>query len=94
MAYRHRDAKFILNVHARWENAADDQNCVSWAREFFNASRPFASAGAYVNFMTEEEGDRVSSVYGTNYQRLAEIKRKYDPDNLFHFNQNIRPNLS
>ncbi|MCI0615451.1 BBE domain-containing protein, partial [bacterium] len=57
----------------------------------FKASKPFASAGAYVNFMTEEEGDRVSSVYGPNYQRLAEIKKKYDPDNVFHNNQNIRP---
>ena len=44
-----------------------------------------------VNFMMEEEGDRVSAVYGPNYQRLMEIKKKYDPDNLFHFNQNIRP---
>jgi FAD/FMN-containing dehydrogenase len=91
MAYRYRDAKFILNVHGRWESAADDQKVISWAREFFNASAPFASAGAYVNFMTEEEGDRVSAVYGPNYKRLAQIKHKYDPENLFHFNQNIRP---
>jgi FAD/FMN-containing dehydrogenase len=93
MAYRYRDAKFILNVHSRWDNAADDQKSIAWARDFFQASTPFASAGTYVNFMTEDEGDRVSSVYGANYQRLAEIKKKYDPDNLFHFNQNIRPIL-
>ncbi len=92
MAYRYRDAKFILNVHGRWETAADDQKIIGWAREFFKASAPFASAGAYVNFMTEDEGERVSAVYGPNYKRLAEIKQKYDPDNLFHFNQNIRPN--
>jgi FAD/FMN-containing dehydrogenase len=90
-AYRYRDAKFILNVHARWDSTNDDQKCIGWAREFFKASAPFASAGAYVNFMTDDEGERVSSVYGPNYQRLAEIKKKYDPDNLFHFNQNIRP---
>ena len=90
-AYRYRDAKFIMNVHSRWETAADDQKCITWARDFFKASKPFASAGAYVNFMTEDEGDRVSSVYGPNYQRLAEIKKKYDPDNVFHYNQNIRP---
>jgi FAD/FMN-containing dehydrogenase len=94
MAYRYRDAKFILNVHGRWENAADDQKCIAWAREFLKASAQFASGGAYVNFMTEDEGDRISAVYGPNYQRLVEIKRKYDPDNLFHFNQNIRPNLT
>jgi len=90
-AYRYRDAKFIMNVHGRWETAAEDQKVISWARDFFKASKPFASAGAYVNFMTEEEGDRVSSVYGPNYQRLAEIKKKYDPENVFHHNQNIRP---
>jgi len=91
-AYRHRDAKFIMNVHGRWESAADDQKCIAWSRELFKAASPFASAGAYVNFMTEEEGDRVAAVYGGNYQRLSEIKRKYDPNNLFHFNQNIRGN--
>jgi FAD/FMN-containing dehydrogenase len=94
MAYRYRDAKFILNVHGRWESANDDQKCIAWARDFFKASTPFASAGTYVNFMTEDEGGRVSAVYGPNYQRLTEIKRKYDPDNLFHFNQNIRPSLT
>ena len=91
-AYRHRDAKFIMNVHGRWESPADDQKCIAWSRELFKAASPFASAGAYVNFMTEEEGDRVAAVYGANYQRLSEIKRKYDPNNLFHFNQNIRGN--
>ncbi|MCI0441613.1 FAD-binding oxidoreductase [bacterium] len=90
-AYRYRDAKFVMNVHGRWETAAEDAEGIAWARDFFKASKPFASAGAYVNFMTEEEGDRVSSVYGPNYQRLAEIKKKYDPDNVFHNNQNIRP---
>jgi FAD/FMN-containing dehydrogenase len=89
-AYRYRDAKYVLNVHSRWESPSEDQKCIAWARDFFKASAPFASGGAYVNFMTEEEGDRVLSVYGPNYQRLTEIKRKYDPGNLFHFNQNIR----
>ena len=51
----------------------------------------YASAGAYVNFMTGEEGDRVAAAYGANYDRLAQIKKHYDPDNLFHLNQNIKP---
>jgi FAD/FMN-containing dehydrogenase len=89
-AYRYRDARFILNVHGRWDSPADDQKCIAWSREFFKASAPFASAGAYVNFLTEDEGDRVAAVYGPNYPRLAEIKKKYDPENIFHFNQNIR----
>jgi FAD/FMN-containing dehydrogenase len=91
MAYGHRDARFVLNVHGRWDEAKDDQKCIGWAREFFKASAPFASAGAYVNFMTGEEGDRVAAAYGANYDRLVQIKKRYDPDNIFHLNQNIKP---
>jgi FAD/FMN-containing dehydrogenase len=57
----------------------------------FKASAPYASTGAYVNFMTEEEGDRVAAAYGANYERLVQIKTLYDPENLFHLNQNIKP---
>ena len=91
MAYGSRDAKFVLNVHGRWEEAGDDETCIAWAREFFKASAPYASAGAYVNFMTEEEGDRVAAAYGSNYERLVQAKKKYDPENVFHLNQNIKP---
>ena len=91
MAYGHRDAKFVLNVHGRWEDASEDQEGIEWARAFFRASAPFASTGAYVNFMTEEEGDRVAAAYGTNYERLVQLKRQYDPENIFHRNQNIKP---
>ena len=91
MAYGHRDAKFVLNVHGRWDEAKDDQKCIGWARDFFKASAPYASAGAYVNFMTAEEGDRVITAYGANYDRLVRIKKRYDPDNVFHLNQNIKP---
>lgn len=92
-AYSSRDAKFIMNVHARWEDQEDDDKCISWARRFFKASAPYASEGAYVNFMTEEEQNRVSSAYGSNYDRLVEIKTKYDPENIFHMNQNIKPRM-
>ena len=91
MAYGHRDAKFVLNVHGRWDEAKDDPKCIGWAREFFKASAPYASAGAYVNFMTAEESDRVAAAYGANYDRLVQIKKRYDPDNIFHLNQNIKP---
>jgi len=64
MAYRHRDAKFVLNVHGRWDERADDERCIAWARAFFQASAPYASNGAYVNFMTEEESGRVAAAYG------------------------------
>ncbi|MBW4519096.1 MAG: FAD-binding oxidoreductase [Scytolyngbya sp. HA4215-MV1] len=91
MAYYHRDAKFVLNVHGRWDESAQDETGIAWAREFFRASTPYASAGAYVNFMTGEEGDRITAAYGANYDRLVQIKKRYDPENIFHLNQNIKP---
>jgi FAD/FMN-containing dehydrogenase len=91
MAYSNRDANYVMNVHGRWESAADDARCISWAREFFTRSKPFASNGAYINFLTEEETNRIASAYGSNYNRLVELKQKYDPTNHFRMNQNIRP---
>jgi FAD/FMN-containing dehydrogenase len=90
MAYGHRDARFVINVHGRWQDAVQDESVISWARSFFKASAPFASAGAYVNFMTGDESDRVAAAYGTNYSRLQKVKKEYDPENVFHNNQNIR----
>jgi FAD/FMN-containing dehydrogenase len=86
-----RDAHFIMNVHTRWQDKAQDQACIAWARHLFKATAPFASDSVYVNFMPDDEDDRVEKAYGTNYRRLAEIKRRYDPANLFRMNQNIRP---
>jgi hypothetical protein len=80
-----------MNVHARWDEAVDDVRCIAWAREFFGAASPFATGGVYVNFLTADEGDRVAAAYGSGYRRLSEIKRRYDPDNLFRTNQNIAP---
>ena len=90
-AYAHRDARFVMNVHGRWTDPADDERCIGWARDYFKASAPFASGGVYVNFLTADEGDRAKAAYGQNYDRLAQIKRKYDPTNLFSTNQNIKP---
>lgn len=90
-AYPHRDAQFVMNFHGRWEDPADDKRCIGWARDFFNAAAPFASGSVYVNFLTADESDRVRSAYGPNYDRLSQVKRKYDPGNLFRMNQNIAP---
>ena len=90
-AYAHRDAKFVMNVHGRWETPAEDERCIAWSRDYFRASAPFASAGAYVNFLTADETDRVKAAYGPNYDRLAKVKRKYDPENLFRTNWNVKP---
>jgi FAD/FMN-containing dehydrogenase len=90
-AYCHRDAKFVLNVHTRWDKAEDDKACVSWARDFFNATAPFATGGVYVNFLSQDESGRVSAAYGSSYARLAQLKTQYDPGNVFRMNQNIKP---
>jgi FAD/FMN-containing dehydrogenase len=91
MAYSSRDANYVLNVHGRWESAAEDKRCIAWAREFFTKSQPFASSGAYINFLTQDEGDRIAFAYGATYKRLVELKKKYDPTNFFRMNQNIKP---
>jgi FAD/FMN-containing dehydrogenase len=90
-AYTHRDAAFVMNVHGRWDNPANDAKCVAWARELFQAATPFSTGGVYVNFLTQEEQGRVRMAYGSNYDRLVKLKLKYDPDNLFRINQNIQP---
>jgi len=90
-AYGQRDTRFVLNVHGRWGDPADDGRCIAWARDFFKASAPYASAGAYVNFLTEDEAGRIATAYGSSYARLVQIKRRYDPENIFHMNQNIKP---
>ena len=90
-AYPHRDADFVMNVHGRWEDASDDERCISWSRDFFKAMAPHATGGVYINFMTEEETARVSAAFGGSFERLKKIKQKYDPTNLFCMNQNIKP---
>lgn len=89
--YPHRDAMYFCNVHGRWDTSTEDRNCIEWARGFFRDTAPFATGGVYVNFLTEDESDRVKAAYGNNYSRLQEVKKKYDPQNLFRINQNIRP---
>ena len=91
MAYSSRDANYVMNVHGRWESPAQDERCIAWAREFFAKSQPYASAGAYINFLTQDESDRIAFAYGAAYDRLVALKRKYDPANLFRMNQNIKP---
>ena len=91
MAYSSRDAKYVMNVHGRWESAAEDERGIAWAREFFKKSEPYASGGAYVNFLTQDETDRIAFAYGPAFTRLTALKKKYDPTNFFRMNQNIKP---
>ncbi|WP_066382485.1 FAD-binding oxidoreductase [Halalkalicoccus paucihalophilus] len=89
-AYPHRDAEYAMNVHTRWEDPADDEKCIAWAREFYDAMAPSATGGVYVNFISEESGQE-ELAYGENYDRLVECKNEYDPTNLFRMNQNVEP---
>jgi len=90
-AYPHRDTKFVMNVHTRWRERADEGASIKWTRDLFAATAPYATGGVYVNFMPEDETDRVAGAYGSNYERLVALKAKYDPGNLFRLNQNLRP---
>jgi len=90
-AYPHRNILYAMNVHGRWQDPADDATVVAWAREFFAAATPFAAGSVYINFLTQDEGARIREAYGPNYDRLVQVKQQYDPDNLFRFNHNIRP---
>ena len=91
-AYPHRDAAFVLNVHTRWEDASDDRLCIDWARAFFDATAPYSTGGVYMNFVSEAtDAARVQAAYGSSYPRLQELKAKYDPDNAFRTNLNVRP---
>ncbi|HEV8481000.1 MAG TPA: FAD-binding oxidoreductase [Candidatus Eisenbacteria bacterium] len=91
-AYPHRNIQFVLNEHTRWMDPAKDKECIAWARKLFDDLTPHATGGVYVNFMPEEETLKSRpGAYGTNMERLAQIKAKLDPDNLFRMNQNITP---
>ena len=92
-AVGNRRAELVFNIQGSWEDAAEDQRHIAWARDFWSAIRPFSSGGTYVNFLTQDAGeDRVLAAYGPElYARLARVKARYDPENLFRANQNIRP---
>lgn len=90
-AYPERSAHFIMNVHTRWSTADKDDACIGWARKLFEDMKPYSTGSAYVNFIPEDELDRVGNVYGANMERLSRIKARYDPENFFRCNHNILP---
>ena len=90
-AFFGRDARYIMNVHGRWSDARDDERVRAWTRRAFQDAAPHATASGYVNFLTEDESERVAASYGTNYPRLQTVKLRFDPGNLFRMNLNIVP---
>jgi FAD/FMN-containing dehydrogenase len=89
-AYPHRNANFVVNVHTRWEDKSSDSECIGWAKKLFDKMSQYSTGGVYVNFISDGE-ERVDAAFGSNYQKLAAIKQKYDPNNFFRINQNIKP---
>lgn len=86
-----RDADYSFHILAGWIDPADDEAVMTWARTFHDAMTPHATGGVYVNLLGDDESKRVPAAYGESYRRLVELKTEWDPHNLFHMNQNIRP---
>jgi FAD/FMN-containing dehydrogenase len=87
-----RDARYVLNIAGSWERAESDKTNIEWARKAWTDMKPFSTGGTYINFQTADEGsDRMEAALGKGLQRLAEIKTKWDPENVFRTNRNIKP---
>ena len=90
-AWSYRDANWAQVMVGVDPDPANKEKITKWTKDYFDALHPYSAGGAYVNFMMDEGEDRVKATYGGNYERLVEIKAKYDPQNLFRVNQNIKP---
>jgi FAD/FMN-containing dehydrogenase len=90
-AFAYRDASFATVVAGMWPDPKDNARNTKWVKDYYAALAPHSTAGGYVNFMAEDDQERVRDNYKGNYARLASIKKRYDPGNLFHVNQNIKP---
>lgn len=90
-AFANRQAPFVLNIISIWSDPAESAQQTAWTRSFWDAMHPFSQGGVYVNFLGDEGEERIRAAYGDNYDRLVDVKGRYDPENLFRLNQNIRP---
>ena len=90
-AYPHRDPGFNLFLISQWTDADQTDAGITWARETFDALSPYMADRSYTNYLSADDYDRVRQAYGLNYERLVELKRRYDPDNVFRLNHNIVP---
>jgi FAD/FMN-containing dehydrogenase len=90
-AFGFRHATFSTVIVAAWQDPELDEDRREWVRDYYDAIASQSEAGGYINFMDDDDAHKAADNYGANYGRLREIKRTYDPDNLFHRNQNIPP---
>src|SRR3954464_3809456 len=90
-AFAYRDATFATVIAGMWPDPAENDANTKWVRDFYDATAPLSEPGGYVNFMADDDQGRIRDNYKGNYDRLVDVKRAYDPGNLFHLNQNIKP---
>jgi FAD/FMN-containing dehydrogenase len=90
-AFAYRDANFATVIAGMWPDPAQNKANIKWVRDYYDATAPQSEEGGYINFMSEDDQSRIKANYKGNYNRLVQAKKKYDPDNLFHVNQNIKP---
>ena len=90
-AFAYRHANFATVIAGMWPDPDQNEANIRWVRDYYEATAPHSEAGGYINFMAGDDQDRIKDNYKGNYERLVRIKREYDPGNLFHLNQNIRP---
>ena len=90
-AFAYRDANFATVIAGMWPDPTDNDANTDWVRSYYDATAPYSEEGGYINFMGGDDQDRIRANYRGNYERLVAVKREYDPGNLFHLNQNIKP---
>jgi hypothetical protein len=90
-AFAYRDATFANVIAGMWPDPADNDANVAWVRDYYDATAPHSEEGGYINFMAGDDQGRIEANYKGNYPRLVDVKRKWDPTNLFRVNQNIQP---
>ena len=90
-AFGHRDANFATVIAGMWPDPSQNEANIAWVRDYAAATAPLSDPGGYINFMAGDDQERVRANLGSSYDRLVEVKRTYDPGNLFHLNQNIAP---
>jgi len=90
-AFGHRDAKYATVIAGMWPDPAQNAANIRWVRDYYKAIEPYSEKGGYINFASEDDKDKAAANFGRSYPRLRKIKAKYDPANVFRFNQNIPP---
>jgi FAD/FMN-containing dehydrogenase len=90
-AFAYRDANFATVIAGMWPDAGQNDANIKWVRDYYDATAPLSEEGGYINFMSGDDQGRIKANYRGNYERLVDVKRTYDPGNLFHLNQNIKP---